>query len=140
MENTNNYSEFHKKLIKLLEKDVPGWAEKLGVSETNIRTNWFKGSYPGADKLIKLVENGVDVGNLLSVETSNQPAEWIFSQKAKEMYYPCLIKVVSRANEHAERNGSLEGLAKLVINAMKDCLIILEDEDKPKKKKDPISM
>ena len=48
---------------------VPEWAKKLEMSETNIRTNYLKGgSYPGADKLIKLAEHGVSIDWLISGE------------------------------------------------------------------------
>jgi len=42
--------EFHKRLILLLETDVPEWARKLHVSQSVIRDRWFKGSFPGSDK------------------------------------------------------------------------------------------
>ena len=65
--NNNSLSPFHSRLISILQDDVEGWAKKIGVSATNIRTNWFKGSYPGADKLIKIIElSGVSANLLLT--------------------------------------------------------------------------
>ncbi len=69
-ENKNNSSDtFHGRLRMIFNGKVPEWAKKLEMSETNIRTNYLKGgSYPGADKLIKLAEHGVSIDWLISGE------------------------------------------------------------------------
>lgn len=78
----NRLSPFHQKLISLLENDVKGWANKLDVSESVIRDRWFKGSYPGVDKIIKLatVIKKIDLNSLLigreSASIANFTSGW----------------------------------------------------------------
>ncbi len=67
-------TNFHQRLKKLLGGDVKGWAIKLGVSESNIRDRWFKGSYPGTDKIIKILEHSDVSPEWLLTGKNNQEA------------------------------------------------------------------
>lgn len=49
-------SPFHDRLYSIIGDDVQGWAKKLKVTPATISNRWYKGSFPTADKVIKLVE------------------------------------------------------------------------------------
>lgn len=54
----------HKRLKEILKDEVTLWTRRLGVTDTAIR-NWFKGSYPGVDKLLKMHKFGLDINYIL---------------------------------------------------------------------------
>jgi len=58
-ENKNICSEFTKRLIELFQEGlgrnyVSVWAKRISVSPQTIRDSWFKGGFPGADKIIRI--------------------------------------------------------------------------------------
>jgi len=62
-------SQFHGRLEKLLGKDFESISQLLGVSVSTIRDRWYKGSYPGADK-IKII-----------IEKTGCSADWLLTGK-----------------------------------------------------------
>jgi transcriptional regulator with XRE-family HTH domain len=52
----NSASPFHDRLLDLIGDDVAGWSKRLGVTQGTITGRWFKGSFPGTDKIIKICE------------------------------------------------------------------------------------
>lgn len=119
--NKNNYnlSDFHKRFIPLLENEIKEWAKKIGVSEQNIRDNWFKGSYPRVDKIIKFLEmSGESADYLLTgKEDGSQPPQWMISIMAKNKY-GFLKKIISEINEAAENDRSPIILAEVIIDTL----------------------
>jgi len=67
--------EFHKRLILLLETDVPEWARKLHVSQSVIRDRWFKGGFPGSDKLLAISR------------AANVSCDWLLTGFEKENFF-----------------------------------------------------
>jgi transcriptional regulator with XRE-family HTH domain len=86
--NDKSITPFHNRLKELLGKDVSGWAKKLGVNESTIRDRWFKGSYPGADKIIRIVEEtGIPCDRLLfGTSQANNNVIVISREKYPEFY------------------------------------------------------
>jgi len=74
--NYKSLDPFHDRLFNLLKGDVAGWAKRLGVTESTIRDRWFKGSYPGADKIIRIC-----------TETNKSP-NWLLIDDSTNNFYP----------------------------------------------------
>jgi transcriptional regulator with XRE-family HTH domain len=48
---------FFKRLMEILETEVQTWwAEKTNTSQSTVSNYWFKGKYPRADKILKILE------------------------------------------------------------------------------------
>ena len=63
---------FHDRLYETIGSDIPGWSKKIGVTPATVRDKWFKGSYPGADKIIKICNvTGKSANWLLHGSTDN---------------------------------------------------------------------
>lgn len=54
--NYKSISPFHDRLYSIIGDDVQDWARKLQVTPSTISNRWYRGSFPTADKVIKLVE------------------------------------------------------------------------------------
>lgn len=118
--------DFHKRLSEILEGDVPGWAKKLKVSSSLIRDRWFKGSYPGTDKLIKLIEiSGVSADWLLFGKGEKSASDDPDLEAAREIL-SCGDEAIIRSFRERLRDYRIAIARKRELDYLKDRLAELE--------------
>jgi len=106
-----------------MESDVKGWAKKLGVSESVIRDRWFKGSYPGVDKIIKLADDyDIDLNVFLVGKEKNATAQ---SEELKNLCLD-LKEILETADEVSI--AALKMNMAMIKGAVKDRLEAKKDK------------
>ena len=116
--NYKSISPFHDRLFWLIGGNVDWWAEQIGVSASLIRDKWFKGSFPGVDKIIKICEiTGIGADRiLLGKEISYKSCKIGCTEEQKELGRQ-VIKVLN-SKTTADYSGSLTANIKSFYQAV----------------------
>jgi transcriptional regulator with XRE-family HTH domain len=126
--NYKSVSPFHDRLFELMKDDVDMWAEKIGVSASLIRDKWFKGSFPGADKLMKICEvSGKSASWILfgEIKEGGEAAVYPYKERNRHFHDQAEVVLISDDNRLIDLlRASLEGvLGYMTRKQKKDQLI-----------------
>ncbi len=113
-------SPFHDRLFSLVGDDIRGWARRLGVTPATITNRWLRGSYPTADKLIKIADHANIDFNWLLTGISESAAGSCIMPPGSDEFCSMLRDILSQNTDEQIKSALRTNLVAFKNSADKD--------------------